>query len=155
MASLRKEIHIHAHVDTVWDALRDVGALHTRLAPGFVVDTRLDGNTRFVRFGNGTEAREDIVGIDERERRVCWAIVGAQFHHYNGVAQVAPHPLGGTHFVWTADLLPDDFAPAVESMMDAGIAVIKETMEAARGTSMPPETRETLSARPREPARHN
>jgi hypothetical protein len=155
MASLRREVHIHAHVDTVWDALRDVGALHTRLAPGFVVDTRMEGNTRVVRFGNGMEAREDIVGIDDGERRVCWAIVGAQFHHYNGVAQVTPHPLGGSHFVWTADLLPDEFVPAVESMMDTGIAVIKETMEAARGVPMPPETRETLSARPQAPARHN
>jgi hypothetical protein len=63
--------------------------------------------------------------------------------------------LGGSHFTWTADLLPDDFAPAVESMMDAGIAVIKEAMEAARGADMPPESRETLSPRPQAPSRHN
>jgi hypothetical protein len=155
MASVRKEVHIHAHVDTVWDALRDVGALHTRLTPGFVVDTRLEGNTRIVRFGNGMEAREDIVSVDDSERRVCWAIVGAQFRHYNGAAQVTSHPLGGSHFTWTADLLPDDLAPAVESMMDAGIAVIKEAMEAARGVDMPPESRETLSPRPSTPSRHN
>lgn len=145
MASLRKEVHIHAHVDTVWDALRDVGALHTRLAPGFVVDTRMEGNSRVVRFGNGMEAREDIVGVDERERRVCWAIVGGQFHHYNGVAQVTRHPLGGSHFIWTADLLPDDLAPAVESMMEAGIAVIKETLETTRAIPSPPENREAMS----------
>ena len=36
MASIRREVHIDARPETVWDALRDVGALHHRLVPGFV-----------------------------------------------------------------------------------------------------------------------
>src|SRR5262245_41559453 len=43
MASIRKEIRIEAPVDRVWDALKDVGALHTKLVPGFVTDTRMEG----------------------------------------------------------------------------------------------------------------
>jgi hypothetical protein len=39
MASIRKEITTTAHADDVWAALRDVGALHTRLVPGFATDT--------------------------------------------------------------------------------------------------------------------
>src|SRR5882762_30789 len=39
MASIRKEIVIEASPKRVWDAVRDVGAVHERLAPGFVVDT--------------------------------------------------------------------------------------------------------------------
>ena len=31
MASIRKEIHVDAKPDRVWDALRDVGALHERV----------------------------------------------------------------------------------------------------------------------------
>ena len=46
MASIRKQVHIDAPVAKVWDALRDVGALHTRLAPGFVTDTKMDGSAR-------------------------------------------------------------------------------------------------------------
>jgi hypothetical protein len=42
MASIRKEIVTAAKPQAVWDAVRDVGALHTRLVPGFVVDTRLE-----------------------------------------------------------------------------------------------------------------
>ena len=53
MASIRKEIRIDAPVDRVWDALRDVGALHTKLVPGFVKDTKLEGDVRIVTFGNG------------------------------------------------------------------------------------------------------
>lgn len=128
MASIRKEVRIDAPVDKVWDALRDVGALHTRLVPGFVTDTRMEGNARVVTFGNGMTAREDIVSIDDTRRRVIWAIVGQKFHHYQGTATVEPGD-PGSRFIWTVDLLPDDLAPAVEAMMSAGIAVIKKTQE--------------------------
>jgi hypothetical protein len=128
MASLRKETHIDTPPAKAWDALRDVGALHTRLVPGFVKDTRLEGNARIVTFGNGMVAREEIVGVDEDRRRVAWAILDAPFRHYSGTAWVEPDA-GGTRFVWTADLLPDSLAGQVEEMMSAGIQVIKRTLE--------------------------
>jgi carbon monoxide dehydrogenase subunit G len=131
MATIRKEVQIHASPQRVWDALRDVGALHTRLAPGFVVDTRLDGNARIVTFGNGTVAREDIVAVDDATQRIVWAIIGQKFRHYNGAAQVDAHSDGATRFVWTVDLLPDELAPGVDEMMNEGVAVIKATMERA------------------------
>ena len=43
MATVRREIVTRAHPDQVWQAVRDIGALHTRLVPGFVVDTTVDG----------------------------------------------------------------------------------------------------------------
>jgi carbon monoxide dehydrogenase subunit G len=130
MASIRKEVQIKAPPGQVWDSLRDVGALHTRLAPGFVVDTRMDGDARIVTFGNGMVVREEIVDVDDAARRVVWAIVGGQFHHYNGTAQVFPDGAGISRFVWTADLLPNDLSGAVAGMIEQGIAVIKKTMEA-------------------------
>jgi len=57
-----------------------------------------------------------------------WAIVGQQFHHYHGAAQVFDDD-GGARFVWTTDLLPDGLAGNVEAMMDAGIGAIKKTIE--------------------------
>ena len=132
MASIRKEIRINASVDRVWDALRDVGALHTRLVPGFVKDTVLEGNTRVVVFSNGMTVREDIVGVDAAQRRVAWAVVGQQFRHYNGAAWVEPDPKGGSRFGWTVDLLPNELAAQVEQMMTTGIAVVRQTMETAK-----------------------
>jgi carbon monoxide dehydrogenase subunit G len=129
MASIRREVQINASAARVWDALRDVGALHTRLVPGFVADTRMDGNARIVTFGNGMTVREDIVDVDDVSRRVAWAIIGAQFLHYNGTAQVFPDGTGGSRFVWTTDLFPNDLAGGVAAMMESGIAVIKQTME--------------------------
>ena len=131
MGSIRREIVTSAKPDAVWDAIRDVGALHTRLVPGFVTDTRMEGGTRVVTFGNGMVAREHIVGVDESRRRVCWAVTDPPFQHYNGAAWVEPDINGGARFVWTADLLPHDLAAQVEEMMDAGIAVAKKTLERA------------------------
>ena len=74
MASIHKDIIIDANPTDVWDALRDFGALHTRLVPGFVTDTRLDGDARIVTFSNGTVAREVLVDCDDARRRLVYAI---------------------------------------------------------------------------------
>ena len=57
-------LHRAAAAD-VWDALRDVGALHTRLAVGFVTDGRMEPGARVVTFANGVVARELIVAVDD------------------------------------------------------------------------------------------
>jgi uncharacterized protein YndB with AHSA1/START domain len=105
VATIRKEVEIRSSPERVWAALRDVGALQ-RLAAGFVVDAKMEGNARVVTFANGMVVREDIVTVDDAARRVFWAIVGQQFHHYNGAAQVFDDD-GGARFVWTTDLLPE------------------------------------------------
>src|SRR5689334_16673892 len=74
MASIHKEIIIDASPADVWDALRDFGALHTRLVPGFVTDTRLDGDARIVTFANGSVAREVLVDSNDQKRRLVYAI---------------------------------------------------------------------------------
>jgi len=129
MASLRKEILISASSGAVWDALKDVGALHTRLVPGFVTDTRLEPGARIVTFADGQVIRELIVELNDKERRLVWAVVDKPFQHYHASAQVFDEGPARSRFVWTADLLPNELAPTVAAMMDQGLAVIKKTME--------------------------
>jgi carbon monoxide dehydrogenase subunit G len=129
MASIRKEVSIAARPDDVWAALRDVGALHERLVPGFVVDTRLEGDARVITFGNGMVARELIVTIDDEVRRLVWAVVGGRFTHHNASAQVFADGEGCTRFVWIADLLPNDLAGRTGDLMEQGTSVIKKTLE--------------------------
>jgi carbon monoxide dehydrogenase subunit G len=129
VASIHREIHIRAHPDVVWAALRDVGAIHQRLAPGFVTDVRLEEGARVVTFGNGMVARELIVDVDDQRRRLVWAAVGGRMTHHNASAQVFADGEGSTRFVWIADLLPHEIAPAIAGMMDEGLAVIKRTLE--------------------------
>jgi hypothetical protein len=51
MATIRKEVEIRSLPERVWEALRDVGALHRRLAAGwlgslrFVVDAKVTSPT--------------------------------------------------------------------------------------------------------------
>jgi len=129
MASIRKEIAIAAAAAHVWDALRDVGALHTRLVPGFVVDTKLEPGARIVTFGNGVVARELIVTIDDAERRLVWSVVGGHLTHHNASAQVFDDGAKHCKFVWIADVLPDEAAPQVAAMMEQGMRVIQATLE--------------------------
>jgi hypothetical protein len=125
MASIRKEIALAARPDDVWDAVRDVGALHTRLVPGFVVDTKLEADARIVTFANGMTIREPIIAIDEQYRRLVWSAEGGQLTHYNGAAQVMANGDGSTTLVWTADFLPHDAAPFIDGMMEQGAAAMK------------------------------
>ena len=73
MASLHRDIPINASPDAVWAVVRDFGAVH-KLAPGFVIEARLDGDARIVTFANGNVAREVLVDCDEARRRLVYAI---------------------------------------------------------------------------------
>jgi carbon monoxide dehydrogenase subunit G len=129
VASIHREVLIDARPDAVWDALRDIGALHQRLAPGFVTDVRLEEGARVVTFGNGVVARELIVDIDDQARRLVWSVVGGQMTHHNASAQVFADGDDRSRFVWIADLLPHELAPAIAGMIDQGLAVIQQTLE--------------------------
>jgi carbon monoxide dehydrogenase subunit G len=129
MASIHREILIDEKPEHVWEALRDVGAIHTRLAPGFVTDVRLEPGARVVTFGNGMVARELIVDVDEAARRVAWSVVGGAMTHHNASAQVFADGPVGSRFVWIADLLPHELAPTIAALIEQGLAVIKRTLE--------------------------
>ena len=103
MASIQKEISTNASVDQVWSAISDIGALHTRLVPGFVIDTRLEPGGRIVTFGNGMVIREPIVDINEERRRLVWSAIGGSLTHYNASAQVFADAAGQTRVVWIAE----------------------------------------------------
>lgn len=129
MASIRKEIPLKAGAEEVWDALRDVGAVHRRLATGFVTDARLDGDARIVTFANGLVARELIVDVDDKARRVAYAVVGGRLSHHHATMQVMAEGDGRCRLVWVTDLLPHDMAGAIGGMMEQGSAAMKETLE--------------------------
>ena len=131
MASIRKEILIHHRADLVWDAVRDVGAVHTRVAPGFLTGCRMEDAplARVVTFANGMEARELIVDVDDSARRLVWAVVGGRLTHHNASMQVIAEGAGRTRVVWVADLLPNELAPVIAGMIDQGLAAMKTTLE--------------------------
>jgi carbon monoxide dehydrogenase subunit G len=130
MASIRKEIAISAPADKIWDVVRDVGAVHRRMAPGFVVDTRLEEGARVVTFANGLVARELIVDVDDAARRLVWAVVGSpRLTHHNASMQVFADGEHRSRVLWIADVLPNEIAGHIAGMMDGGLATMKKTLE--------------------------
>ena len=133
MASIRREISILAPADQLWSALCDVGALHTRLVPGFVTECQWDGEGRDVTFVNGVKARELIIDVDDASRRVAWTAVGGRLSHHNASAQVFAEGPAACRVVWIADLLPHEMAPPIASMIEAGLAAMKRHAERPAG----------------------
>jgi hypothetical protein len=131
MASICKEILIDAPPEHVWDALRDFGALHQRLVPGFVVAAELHGDVRVITFFNGAVAQERLVGTDDDARRLAYTVIDGPFAatHHNASAQVVAAPDGRSRFVWVTDVLPHELAEPVSALMDRGLVTIKETLE--------------------------
>ena len=132
MASVRGEIETAARPADVWAAIEDIGALHTRLVPGFVTATRLEPGARIVTFGNGMVVREPIVSIDAAERRLVWSAEGGRTSHYNASVQVLP-AAGGSRVVWIADFLPDVLAKDIGVAVTAGLAAMKTTLDRLTG----------------------
>lgn len=130
MATIRKELLISASPEAVWDVIRDVGAVHRRLAPGFVTDTRLEQGARVVTFANGVVARELIVSVEEDARRLVYSVVGGQATHHNSSFQVFAGTNGGTRLVWITDVLPDAVAVPLGAMIEAGSKAMQRTLGA-------------------------
>ena len=131
MASVHREIVVDRPVADVWDALADVGALHTRLVRGFVTDCRLEPGARVVTFANGLVARELIVSVDAERRRVAWSVVGGRLSHHNASAQAFAEGDGACRIVWIADFLPDEHAPAIAGMIENGLQAMQRTLAPA------------------------
>ena len=129
MASIRREVSLEVAPEAVWSALRDVGALHTRLVTGFVTDCVLDADARVVTFANGMVARELIVDVDDSARRLVWSAVGGRLSHHNASAQVFAEGQHCSRVVWIADVLPHALAPAIAGMIEQGTAAMKRTLE--------------------------
>ena len=129
MASIRKDMTLRANPAQVWDAVRDVGAIHTRLAPGFVTDVTLQGDARIVTFANGMTAKEVIVDVDDAARRLVWSVVEGRPSHHNGSIQIFADD-SGCRLVWIADILPHDLARPIGAMMQAGMEAMKKKLEA-------------------------
>jgi Polyketide cyclase / dehydrase and lipid transport len=130
MASIRREILIEATSVAVWDAMRDVGALHTRLARGFITNCELINDVRTVTFANGLVAKEQIVTVDDHACRLVWSVVGGRLTHHNASTQVTRKADRLTQVTWVCDLLPDELSSTVAGMIEVGMKAMKATIEA-------------------------
>ena len=131
MASIYKEFIVNASPQFVWEAIKDVGAVHTRLAQGFVTDTKLEGDTRTVTFANGFVVKEQVVSTSDELRRLVYHSIGGKASHHNAFLQVFPTPDGKSKILWVTDFLPDEMRAPIEQMVELGSGAIQRTLETA------------------------
>jgi hypothetical protein len=130
MATIRKEATLSTDAKSVWSALRDFGAVHEKVAPGFVTQSVLDGDSRIVTFANGTVARERLVSTDDDLRRLVYAVApNERIVHHNASVEIEADGPKACRLIWTTDVLPAAIAPYIEQQMAAALKVMKPTLE--------------------------
>jgi hypothetical protein len=129
MATIYKEFLVSATPQFVWEAIKDVGSVHTRLAQGFVTNTVLTGDIRTVTFANGFIVKEQIVTIGDQERRLAYTAVEGRASHHNAYLQVVPAPNGQSLVLWVTDLLPDEMREPIALLVELGSAAMVKTLE--------------------------
>jgi hypothetical protein len=129
MASIYKDIPLDARADDVWAAVRDYGAVHQRVAPGFVTDCKLDGDSRIVTFANGNVAQELLVTMDDARKRLVYAVVSPRVKQHSASIQIFADGDSRSRMVWTTDVLPDEIAPYIDGQMDLGSAAMQKTFK--------------------------
>ncbi|MEU9077722.1 SRPBCC family protein [Kitasatospora sp. NPDC048538] len=132
MATIVQDVPVDAPADRVWDAVRDVGAVHRRLIPGYVLDTRVEGDVRHLTMPGGTVIRELIVSVDDDLRRLAYSAVEGftlPLTHHHASFQVVPEDDARCRLVWTTDVLPHELADQVRPRVARGAQVMKATLE--------------------------
>jgi len=126
MASIYKDIALDARADDVWEAVRDFGEVHRRVAPGFVTDAKLDGDTRIVTFANGNVAREVLVTMDDPRKRLVYAVVSERVKQHSASIQIVADG-ERSRMIWITDVLPNEIAPYIDGQMELGAAAMQKT----------------------------
>jgi Polyketide cyclase / dehydrase and lipid transport len=126
MASIYKDICLDARPEDVWAAVRDYGAVHQRVAPGFVTDCKLDGDSRIVTFANGNVAQERLVTLDDARMRLVYAVISERVKQHSASIQIFAEGEGRSRMVWITDVLPDEIAPYIDGQMDLGAAAMQK-----------------------------
>src|ERR1700731_2143591 len=128
MASIHKDIPIDAEPEQVWAAVRVFGAVHRRLAPGFVLDARLGGEARIVSFANGTVARELLVDCDDARRRLVYAVISERMKQHSASVQVVADGDTRTRLIWIVDVLPNEIASYIDGQMDQAALAMQRAL---------------------------
>lgn len=128
MASVTKEIVIRVGAEVAWARIRDFGGALS-LAPGFLLDCRLDGDARVVTFKNGRVARELLVDIDDKARRLVYAEPTEPFITRNASLQVLAEEDDRCRVIWIIDVLPHKFAELMRTNMEEALAIMRRTLE--------------------------
>lgn len=131
MAYISQEIVIESSADDVWKVVGGFATGPSRMAPGLVVDTEANGDSRTVTFADGTVVEEKRVSVDDDVRRIAYSVVSGTVapQHDNAVMQIVAEDERRCRMVWTRDVLPDELAEPMGKVMAHCLDVVKKTLD--------------------------
>jgi len=127
LGSLRHEIRIHRSAADVWARVRDAAGLHTWF-PG-ITSCQVDGMNRVIVLGSGMPMPEEILVIDDVQRRFQYRITAPIFRHHRGTIDVIDLGDDTSLVVYSTEADPRTMALTIAGGTAGALDELKRQME--------------------------
>jgi hypothetical protein len=127
LGSLRHEIRIRRSAADVWERVRDAAGLHTWF-PG-ISSSPVDGMSRVIVLGSGMPMPEEILVIDDVQRRFQYRISAPIFKHHRGTIDVIDLGDDTSLVVYSTEADPRTMALTIAGGTAGALDELKRQME--------------------------
>jgi hypothetical protein len=127
LGSIRHEIRIHRTAADVWERVRDAAGLHTWF-PG-ITSCQVDGMNRVIVLGSGMPLPEEILVIDDVQRRFQYRITAPIFKHHRGTIDVVDLGDDTSLVVYSTEADPRTMALTIAGGTAGALDELKRQME--------------------------
>jgi uncharacterized protein YndB with AHSA1/START domain len=127
LGSIRHQIRINRSADEVWALAGDPARLHEWF-PG-VVDCQVDGTNRVITTGSGMPMPEEILVIDNCQRRFQYRLAAPIIRHHRGTIDVIDLEDGTCLVVYSTEADPRTMALMVAGGTAGALEELKRQME--------------------------
>jgi hypothetical protein len=138
LGSIRHEIRIQRSADDVWARVRDAAGLHTWL-PG-LTDCTVEGNNRVIFLASGMAMPEEILVIDDVQRRFQYRITTPIFRHHRGTIDVIALADDECLVVYSTEADPRTMALTIAGGTAGALDELQRQMETETSTGTSTET---------------
>ena len=135
MGSVRRDIKIHRSADDVWAVVGDPRILDTWF-PG-IVECKVDGNVRVITSATGLPIPEEIVTIDEIDRRFQYRITAGFITNHLATIDVFALDAENSLVVYSTNCEPDVMALIIGGSTGAALHELRRQLELGTETSTP------------------
>jgi uncharacterized protein YndB with AHSA1/START domain len=128
--TIRHEIRIARSAADVWALAGDPAKLHLWF-PG-ITNCTVEGNTRIITMGSGMPMPEEIMTIDNTQRRFQYRITAPLFVHHRGTIDVIELGEQECIVVYSTEADPRPMALVIGGGTEDALHELKRQMEGAR-----------------------
>ncbi len=127
MGTIRRQTIINRAPDDVWAVVGDPTALD-RWFPG-VVECTVEGTTRVITTAAGLPIPEEIVTVDDLQRRFQYRVTAAMVRHHLGTIDVFALDDGRSLVSYSTDCEPDVMALVIGGATGSALAELRRQLD--------------------------